>query len=74
MSAERLQGKLKHHAGNIASTEPHSCECGEVGPILAALTNQDRLQRSRTRVSAESTCRCTAQPGGENCFNGAALV
>ena len=38
-----------------ASTEPHSCECGELGECFTDQTCLIRLQRSRTRVSAESS-------------------
>ncbi len=37
-----------------ASTEPHSCECGEAARATPVTPAARALQRSRTRVSAES--------------------
>ena len=62
-------------AGEPASTEPHSWECGETRSFhLEATTPGRLLQRSRTRGSAESwleSRECGMPTPG---FNGAALV
>src|SRR5690606_31042248 len=43
------------HKRGMASTEPHSCECGERTSLSLMTSETSRLQRSRTRVSAESS-------------------
>ncbi len=57
-----------------ASTEPHSCECGETCSTVSNCRTPAKLQRSRTRVSAERPRRMGGQDGPAPGFNGAALV
>ena len=54
VSAESAQLAVIQLAGDAASTEPHSCECGEWHCLRVAGLAAAWLQRSRTRVSAES--------------------
>ena len=74
VSAESFQQKRKRRTFVLASTEPHSCECGEIISRLTIRSNLKKLQRSRTRVSAERTPAGRWPASRENRFNGAALV
>ena len=50
------EGQRPRHLGlgrRIASTEPHSCECGRMTKGMKKRRCRGELQRSRTRVSAE---------------------
>ena len=53
VSAEGHFSPVNCLCSNLASTEPHSCECGRFKLTHYRRFPDARLQRSRTRVSAE---------------------
>ncbi len=74
MSAESRALRARVLQLEAASTEPHSCECGEELGFRETGGGELVLQRSRTRVSAERTELTEFLTELILCFNGAALV
>ena len=71
------ESAVVHHlavAVLVASTEPHSWECGEVAIGRLGCDTSSGLQRSRTRGSAERVSERNYFPPRPCSFNGAALV
>ncbi len=73
MSAERLAQTAAKFATHIASTEPHSCECGEevevVEEVFVALASTEPHSCECGENAAERYQRAERMS-----FNGAALV